>query len=321
MKNGITSGPFNLESLQRIAEMFGISPSFSVIKVGDSRLAVDSESAALIQAILSEVRRRISHYGVTSVQHVAKALDPTGTLKWHDLVRRFLPLLRGLNWLDDSCEWFWSPDIPRNPIVSRMKKVFMVTGKIDIEELRSAVLRDPRTQEIDLPLPIFERFCRNYSTCLRVDNGTVSYASDQLDGELSESEIAVFVALRDKTHALRRSDLKRICATVSDGSEATFNRTIGSSPIIKSLGEGYYTLVGREARPMPDIVEAPPRKTPAVVKYELVTSELAGHNSNSLFSDLNPVAESFLWNAAMRLLARAHGLGLMASRNWGKANG
>lgn len=250
VKNGITSGPFRLESLQRIGEMFGISVGFSVIRAGESRLVVDSGSAASVSTILSEARKRITHFGATSVTHTVKALEPTDAAKLRNLVAKFLPLLRGLTWLDDSCDWFWSPEVPRNPIVSRIKKVFMVTDKLTVEELRNAVLRDPRTHEIDLPLAIFERFCCSCPDYLRVENGVVSHASDQLDGELSESETAVFVALRDKANAVRRSDLKRICATVSDGGDGTLDRTIASSPIIKPLGEGYYTLVGRGSCPI-----------------------------------------------------------------------
>src|SRR6185437_13778242 len=157
-----------------IAETFDLLVSFSIVEEDGVRIVVDSQSAAAVNEILSEARKRISHYGITSATYVANALATSKSGDSRSLIARFLPLLRGLTWLDDSQEWFWSPEVPRNPVMSRIKKVFLVAKTVTVGELRSAVLRDFRSHDINLPFPIFERLCSSCPGYLNVEKGAVT---------------------------------------------------------------------------------------------------------------------------------------------------
>ncbi|HEU5413375.1 MAG TPA: DNA-directed RNA polymerase subunit alpha C-terminal domain-containing protein [Candidatus Angelobacter sp.] len=309
LSSGLTSRPFRLESLRKIAEMFELPVSFSIIEEGGVRIAVDSQSIGLVSKILNEARKRISQYGITSVTYVADGLADAKSGHSRSYIEKFLPLLRGLTWLDQSREWFWSAEVPRNPIMSRIRKVFSVAKTVTVEELRSAVLRDSRTSDINLPSPVLERLCSSCSGYLKVEGGTVMCAADQSGADLSEAETAIYVALRDQPGPVRRIDLKRICSTFSDGSEASLERTIGSSAIIKPIGSGYYTLVGRDAAVPSESVNTPDAAQAAIASA--IGANWGPEGKPTLFFDLSASSEFFVWSAAMRLLARAKSLGLL----------
>jgi hypothetical protein len=69
-----------------------------------------------------------------------------------------------------SCEdlgndWFWLRDLPRNHLVTIVRKVLAVAPRIHVSEMRAAIANDPRGMGFAPPKQVVLRFCQSAVGC------------------------------------------------------------------------------------------------------------------------------------------------------------
>jgi hypothetical protein len=113
-------------------------------------------------------RDLLERLGCASIGAVARECGSRERAK-PDLVelRRVLEALPGLQWLDRDTGWFWSAELPDNPLVARVEAA-MDAAEIDVLHLRAALARDGEAP----PPPILAALCEASGVFELLDGGT-----------------------------------------------------------------------------------------------------------------------------------------------------
>ncbi|HUI53836.1 MAG TPA: hypothetical protein VLY04_02620, partial [Bryobacteraceae bacterium] len=157
---GLSARPFRIEGVIRAAELLGRKPLFSVTETPKARL-VHRLSASALDAVVRVARRAIERHGVTTVNAVAAdLLEAAPEAADGRLITTVLAGAEEFRWLDRSSEWFWLPDVPRNPLVRRIRKILSVANPVKFAELSSGVAREYRLQSFTPPPAILLELCR-----------------------------------------------------------------------------------------------------------------------------------------------------------------
>jgi hypothetical protein len=317
---GVTSQPIHLDAIHKIAEQFGIVPNFIVRSYDEKRYVIKSSDEDVVERILGAARRRISHYGMTSIRHVQQEVAETEDQVDEEMVWSFVELLDGRIWLNDERTWFWSVSVPRNSVVSRARKAVWVAERISIQDLREAVLRDIRMADVDLPPSIFQTWCSTVPEFELSNDGSVSPSASWQDApSLTEAETLIVQRLSHADFAVHLSELRQLCASESQYSNAACDRTVFCSPVLKALGGGFYSIVGSssEHKSIPEFARKEPLDQSFLQHAESgnpVGPVMDSFDSSThLIADLDPKSPNFIRDAANRMIKRAHQLELMKS--------
>jgi hypothetical protein len=322
VKAGLTSQPFRLEGLLKAIDMLSLSPCFSLVSCQQGRIVVRENDREIASDVLEEARRRISHFGITNVEYVTGALREKGWRLTAEQVRHLVVLLPGLVWLDGNEHWFWSGAIPRNSLLSRLRKVLVVAREISISSAREAILRDDRMRQLDLPEQVFRQLCSDLPGVCVVRAELI--CADRLlqeETELTELEQLFVDVLRRHGGVLERDQLRHECCTVAQVNPNTFDRYVFASPILVHHDNSLYGLVGTSC---PPIRAVPSSTSTTSSQVQSFVSELDFQpfppgfdlqGNDQLTADLAVGERVFVWSCACRMLDRASKLGLLNARN------
>ncbi len=263
VRAGLTRTTFDLETLRDIARSFGRKPRFSVETLHGQRVLVPSTGGELLHNLCDKATASVRHWGVANVEDLAAATDTTSPI-----VRQLLPFVPGFKWLDESSGWFWIPDVPRNSLLTPIRKILAVSPTIDIGELRAGVGRPHRRKGFAPPRRVLLELCRQLAWC-RVDGNAITATQWQdPDQVLSESERLIFKVFGGHGPVLERTELEKLCL------EAGINRNslwiyVTYSPIIARYGSGVYGLRGADipAGLVERLIPKPFSKSKVLVDY------------------------------------------------------
>jgi hypothetical protein len=240
VQRGLTRTTFCLDTLLEIAHGFGRKPRFAVETLHGNRVIVSSTRSGFLEQIHDAARTAVRHWGISNVEDLAASTKTTATL-----VRQLLPFLPGFKWLDQSSGWFWIAELPRNSLLTPIRKILAVSPSIDVGELRAGVARPHRRKGFAPPRRVLIEVCRQLPWC-RVDGNTISTAQSQNpDQVLSDSERIIFNVLQAHGPVLQRLELEKLCL------EAGINRHsfwiyLSYCPIITRYASGVYGLRGAD---------------------------------------------------------------------------
>jgi hypothetical protein len=240
VRAGLTRQTFNLDSLYETANSFGRKARFTIETLHGQRFVVPSAQCGLLHDIRDKATASIRHWGVANVEDLAAATNSTSSM-----VRQLLPFVPGFKWLDEPSGWFWIPDVPRNSLLTPIRKILAVSPSIDIGELRAGVGRPHRRKGFAPPRRVLLELCHQLSWC-RVDGNKVAITQSQDPNEvLSESERLLFEVLRAHGPVLQSTEFEKLCL------EAGMNRNsfwifLTYCPIITRYASGVYGLRGAD---------------------------------------------------------------------------
>ena len=240
IRAGLTRRAFDLGTLREIAGSFGRNPRFIIETLHGQRVVVPSTRADLLHEICDKARANVRHWGVSNVEDLAAATDTPSAI-----VRQLLPFVSASKWLDESAGWFWIPDVPRNSLLTPIRKILAVAPQIEIGELRVGVGRPHRRKGFAPPRRVLLELCRQLSWC-EVKESIVEATEPQKANEvLSESEMIMFNVMREHGPVLRRDEFERLCLATGMNRHS-FWVFLSYCPIITRYATSVYGLRGAD---------------------------------------------------------------------------
>jgi len=242
---GLSARPFRIEGVIRAAELLDRKPLFSITETPKARL-VHALAPRSLDAVVRVARRAIERHGVTTVDAVAADLLETAPEAADNrLISTVLAGAGEFRWLDRSSEWFWLPDVPRNPLVRRLKKILSVANPVRFGELCTSIARDYRLQSFAPPAAILLELCRQVAG-VQVEGDQIR-ADPKIDPHrvLSEVEEAIVNVLLTEGGVMRRAHLASLC--LERGlNRSSFYSSLSHSPVIVPHGANLLGVIGTE---------------------------------------------------------------------------
>lgn len=264
---GLTAGTFGIDGVVKAAELFGRDLPFSVAELRGERVILARQNGSL-DSIVRMARRATSRWGVANVSDIAakgRAIHAGG----RSVVANLLACARGFRWLDQAGGWFWFSDIPKNPVLNRIRKVLSIANPIGVAELRVAISRDQRMQGFAPPKDALLELCRQ-APGLGVAETAVQ-ASPAIDPSavLGETERVIVRILSQHGGVMDRAEFEAICLDAGVN-RSTFYNYILHSPVISKYAPGRYGLIGCNEKSRSREARRRPRVTPRAVVLESV---------------------------------------------------
>jgi hypothetical protein len=247
--SGVTKGRFRLEGLLNGGKLFGRKATFILATDKGTRFAVPAYGANLTRVINQVARRTITRWGVATIADVGEQVrEKTGKTVKPNFVIQTLKSAKDFVWLDQSSGWFWLRSVPRNSVLSRVKKILSVTTSINVSELRAGISRHHRMRGFAPPRRVLLELCRQTSAC-RVDNDVVAGESTLVWHEtLKGVERTMVKILKEEGPIIERNQFEKLCRDRGIKA-ATFSMYLFSSPVIARFGPGVYGLAGANVTP------------------------------------------------------------------------
>ncbi len=246
---GFSKEPYRLESLIEAAKFMNRSIPFVVEEFDGCRMALNANQVSHFQQVAKLTRELIRTWGVATIDDLAvRAEERIGSSITSDFVGQVLRSLAGFSWLDESSGWFWLKDNSRNRLLTPIRKILAVSGRIDCASLREGVGRHYLMQGFAPPRRVLLELCRQLPG-FRVENAII-IADPPIDWqkELEVVERTMTRILKQNGSVIQRSRLEELCKC-EGMNHSTFYVYLGYSPIIERLSQGVYGLRGAELQP------------------------------------------------------------------------
>jgi Sigma-70, region 4 len=260
---GLTKAPLHVKGLLRMAECLGREMPFFIEQTGRTLsgqpfVVRSSEDLKELQTqsntmneIVSIARKVVSRWGVATVEDIVARvverhqMEGTATVNT-DLAFRILVTQSDFEWLDQEHGWFWLSSVPRNSLLTQIKKVLAVAGRIRVAELRAAVSRHHRRGGFAPPQRVLLELCRQ--TPGYCAEASIIIADPPLDVSevLFTTESFMVQILKEHGPLMQRAVFEKYCADIPRG---TFYQYLNYSPVIQRYAKGVYGLPGTDVKP------------------------------------------------------------------------
>jgi hypothetical protein len=254
VQRGLTKSKFSIETICSSAQVLGRELPFTVERLHKHRFVILRDSLDLLSRIDHLARGAVSHWGVTTVDDIAAACNVA-----RGLAQEVLMALPGFKWLDESTGWFWIKNVPRNSLLTQIRKVLAASPSINVGELRTGVGRHHRRKGFAPPRRVLLALCRQLPWC-RVTGETVA-ATELLNPEeiLSDSELRIFKVLKEHGPVMQTFKLEEHCLSAGVNLHS-FWIYLSYCPIINRYAPGVYGLRGAEV-PAGQVESLIPKRT------------------------------------------------------------
>jgi hypothetical protein len=241
LANGrLTNKKFHIESICSAAQVVGREARFIVATFHQRRFVVPCDPANLLDQIDHLARARVSYWGVTSIEDIAAATDITVSF-----AVKVVTTIPGFKWLDESSGWFWIENVPRNSLMTQIRKILAVSSSISIGELSTGVGRSHRRKGFAPPRRVLLEFCRQLPWC-RVTNEVITAAESLNPVEiLSDSEQMILQVFKDHGPVMQRARYEELCLGAGMNPNS-FWIYLNYSPIITRYASGVFGLRGAD---------------------------------------------------------------------------
>jgi hypothetical protein len=260
-EEGIARGKFSPAGLHIAAIHLRIQWPFEFISLGNKQILTLSGECETYRNAISIVRKKTSDRGCTSVLSLASelGLDEDGIPS----LRQVLDAVGKTEWLDESREWLYSAESPRNRLFNICSKILGVAPRIHLSELRRAASKSRRLAMCP-PQHILGAFIERFDLG-RVENSVVEANPRNVTRPTEDSAEGIMLRVLELYGpVMDGEDFAEKC--ISEGVNATtfyIYRVI--SPVIGALGKNVYCKVGTDVAP--GIVEDIVKRRRTVPRY------------------------------------------------------
>jgi hypothetical protein len=242
--NGIESLQISASSLLRAAEVFERDTELTISSVTAPPLVGPYTIWKTVRAARKELRRATQSFGCTSLSRIQFRL--AGTIEGTHQLRRAFELMNEVVWLDAARNWLYSAVPSRNRLYNLLEKIFSVTKKVHVAELRQAVSRPHRMKYVP-PAEVLAALCERFGFTRSPDNQITSIA--HRDADLGELDGAFVRGFRQLGSPLTREELEDYCVEEEGMKVSSFYQRLTYCPLFLRLGPGVYGLVGSRVAP------------------------------------------------------------------------
>jgi hypothetical protein len=251
---GFTRSVFKMEGLILICKLLGYPPSFDIEDVEGRRMAVHPQKVRMARRSIVHARKAVSQFGVATVLDLAAVLsEKLSTKITPEFVTRVLGSQLGFEWLDKEGGWFWFRNLPKNRVVSRVRKILSVSEGIDVGELRTGIARHHAMNGYAPPRRVLLELCKRLPYCVVEGNNIRSEPPIDWKTALRGTELSMISVLKGHGPVIPRARFEQLCLGMGM-KRSTFYAYLGYSPVIERYGYSVYGIRG--ARIEPGIVES-----------------------------------------------------------------
>jgi hypothetical protein len=249
-QHGVSRGTIRFDGLLAASRLLGRpDPGFAVddlLVVGKAQGARKEPGSA---KILSEARKAVAHWGMTTFADVAalacEGWDETRSLR---AVVAILETRQDFCLLDEDGGWFCLMETARNSLTTRMAKILSVASPIHVSDLRVGLGRPYRARGFAPPQRVLLRLCTHLPGY--AIEGSFVRAEPPLDRNhvLVGAEARMADVLSRNGGVMRRADFEKACVRAG-ANRSTFSVYLDYSPIICRYAPGVYGLRGAPIQP------------------------------------------------------------------------
>jgi hypothetical protein len=242
---GISRGDFSPTSVKAAAEMLHVKWSLAEISLSNYRIFVLAEDEERLIKILQIVRRRTSELGCLNILSLASEVQIDEERS--EILRKILDQLPQIEWLDDSKNWLYLRDTPRNRLFNLCAKVLGVSPRIRLSELRRAVARSRRLSMAP-PQKILAAFVESFG--LGTINAEIVEATPSMIASPNPESIEgkILAVFDQYGSVMDGEELAERCIAAGVNAISFYIYRL-MSPVIASLGKGIFCKVGAEVAP------------------------------------------------------------------------
>jgi DNA-directed RNA polymerase alpha subunit len=206
----LTFSCFRVGSVVECAKRFGQPVPFVFDESGAARIITEARSTGLTRLIATRARRAVAKYGLANTVDLREEL--TDTIHSGIDLQFLSHVIRAM----ESCEdlgrgWFWLRDLPRNHLLTIVRKVLAVAPRIHVSEMRAAIANDPRGMGFAPPKQVVLSFCHSAAECDIEDEMIVARQRQDPLQVLSDTEQVILEVFRTHGPLLSRAALEEHC--------------------------------------------------------------------------------------------------------------
>jgi DNA-directed RNA polymerase alpha subunit len=253
----LTLSRFRVESIVECAKRFGQPVLFVFDESGGARVITEAKGTGLTRLIAAYARRAVSKYGLANAVDIKEEL--TDTIHSGIDLKFLSNVIRAMASYEDLGQgWFWLRDLPRNHLVTIVRKVLAVAPRIHISEMRAAIANDPRGMGFAPPKQVVLSFCQSAAEC-DVEDDVINVRQRQDPSQvLSHTEQVILDVFRAYGPLLSLAALEDHCVTRGI-KRTTSSLYAGRLAIIARYAPGVYGLRGASFS-ADDLDRASPRR-------------------------------------------------------------
>jgi hypothetical protein len=241
LRMGAIERPTSLPRLARAAARLGWTPSFRVVDIGGTRVAVPRAHVTAAANTYRIAARAVHEWGAATVNAVLDQLRVVASAGvGAGFVRAILATTEDFQWLDPQRTWFWFAARPSR-LLQNIKKVFSVVPELAVFRLRSALARTEAGANVP-PAPVLCRICATLPGAFV--KGTFVGIERLLDRAscLGNAERRVVEWFEDRRRSLPVGELGAVSQALGL-SRWTVRRVLESSPLVEVLPGRRFGLI------------------------------------------------------------------------------
>jgi len=233
--------PTSLSRVARAATRLGWTPTFRVVDIGGTRMAVARSQVTTAANAYAIASRTVYDWGAATVSAVLDQLRVVASATvGAGFVRAILGSMKDFQWLDQQRAWFWFRARPSR-LLQNIRKVFSVVPELAVTRLRDALARTENGTHLPPPAVLLQ-------ICAELPGTFVTGAFVGIDRlldravYLGKAERRVVEWLEARKRGVRLGELGDLCQDLSL-SRWTVRRVLESSPLVEALPGRSFGLV------------------------------------------------------------------------------
>ena len=259
-ERGLSRSEFSPEGLRVAAEHLGVKWPFEYVGIGKQQVLSLAGEGKKYRKAITLLRKRTAERGCMNILSLASELQIQDSKI--PRLRRILECVSSIEWLDDSREWLYLPEIRRNRLYNLCTKVLGVASRVHLSELRRAVSKSRRLAMCP-PQRVLAAFVQRRGLG-RVEDSIVLANPGFGIAPAEDSVEGIMLRVLDENGLVLDGEVfaeKCIAAGINATSFYLYRMF---SPVICALGKNVYSKIG--AAVSPGTVEDILRKRRAVAR-------------------------------------------------------
>lgn len=242
---GITNIDFHVEGVLKALELVGERPFICNVCIGEISLYGAVDDVSISKLLLKSLRKETSANGCTNIQRLSLLVG--FELEDAAKVRDLLTMFPEVHWLDAGSTWVLSKRVTRNRLANVAGRVFSVSKSVEVNELRSALLRHVRISFVPPPEALGNLL--KFYGIAKVENriAVAEPAFEKL--ELGVNDQGLVCAFEALGSPVTREQLEDYCIDELGMNINSFYVYLSYSPLVVKLATGVFSLVGQDVDP------------------------------------------------------------------------